>query len=66
MQSDASCNTTWANQLLIDELIMQVTELQTHVQGLTGILAERNREIELLRREKDRLLTQNQQYSRRK
>ncbi|CAJ1934348.1 unnamed protein product [Cylindrotheca closterium] len=54
------------NQSNIDYYKRKVTELNTHVQGLTWILAERNREIELLQHQKDRFLTQNQQSSRRK
>ncbi|KAL3944619.1 MAG: hypothetical protein SGBAC_001279, partial [Bacillariaceae sp.] len=54
------------NQSKVDFYKRKVTELNTHVRGLTGILDDRNREIELLRREKDRLLTQNQQQSSRR
>jgi predicted RNase H-like nuclease (RuvC/YqgF family) len=40
-------------------VFFQVTELNTHIQGLTAILTEKNRQIESLRREKERFMSQN-------
>jgi hypothetical protein len=40
-------------------LQLQITELNTHLQGMSAIVAEKNREISELRRDRDRHLSQN-------
>lgn len=36
-----------------------MTELNTHIHGLSAMLTEKNRQIESLRREKERFMSQN-------
>ena len=38
---------------------LQVNELNTHVQGLSAVLTEKNRQIEDLRRQMERSMSQN-------
>eukprot|EP00980_Cylindrotheca_fusiformis_P010008 scaffold2214_cov139-Cylindrotheca_fusiformis.AAC.5 len=47
------------NQSDVDYYKRKVSELNTHIQGLTAILTEKNRQIESLRREKERSMSQN-------
>lgn len=40
-------------------LLIQIAELQTHLQGMSSVLTEKNREIAELRKDRDRHLSQN-------